>query len=74
MMSYENAITAAHVLWRVEKIRDEAGDPECQHGMEDILHEDVLRSISLCSPDPWARGLAEAALSTSEIDFPRWCA
>lgn len=67
----ENAITAAAVLERVEKIRAKSLDAECAHFMEDVLHVDVLRSISLCSSDPWARGLADAALTTSNINFQR---
>jgi hypothetical protein len=58
---------------RVENIRERAGDDEVAHGMEDDLHQDVLRAIAAgtCS-DPV--GCAASALKTCDIDFARWCA
>jgi hypothetical protein len=66
-------MTVDEVKARVEEIRNMAGDDEAAHGMEDKLHQDVLRAIANREcPNP-AR-LAYRALETKEIDFSRWCA
>jgi hypothetical protein len=57
------------VLERVEAIRSEADDAEVAHGMEDALHQDVLKFLA-----DQGNELAKAALLTWEISFPRWCA
>lgn len=58
---------------RVQRIKDCAGDDEAAHGMEDDLHQQVLKAIAdgKCSN---AALCAAAALKTQEIKFSRWCA
>jgi len=58
---------------RVELIRDEIDDPEGAHSEEDKFREDVLRYLSEVAPAELGE-LARIALSTNELDFPRWCA
>ena len=59
----------------VEQIRRDRGDPEAAHSMEDDLREWVLEFLAHWSGDPLVgQELAQIALSTREIDFPRWCA
>lgn len=51
-----------------------AGDPERAHILEDKLYREILLEISTSiGPNQW-RDLATAALRSSLIDFPRWCA
>jgi len=58
---------------RVNAIRESAGDYEHAHGEEDSLREDFIRYVStLDIPELAAK--AELVLSTSTIDFPRYCA
>lgn len=66
-------ITVAYVKKRVEYIKSIMDDDEAAHGMEDDLHQAVLRAIAYgtCT-DP--TGCAEAALETLKLDFARWCA
>lgn len=66
-------MTVADVAARVQAIRSSAGDDEVAHGMEDDLHQDVLRAIAdgRCED---VRGCATAALETKTIKFARWCA
>jgi hypothetical protein len=66
-------MTPQYVQDRVEQIKSVAGDDEVAHGKEDALHQEVLRAI--------AEGVAEnpaecarIALTTSDINFARWCA
>jgi len=47
-------------------------DAEAAHGAEDEIWRDVLVEIATGTPDPL--GLASAALGTTELKFPRWCA
>lgn len=47
-------------------------DDEKAHGLEDDLRERVLESIAAnLAEDP--RELASVALSTSKLEFSRWC-
>lgn len=64
-------MTPGQVAERVAAIR--VGDSEAAHGMEDRLHQDVLRAIAAgeCA-DPAA--CATEALQTLNIKFERWCA
>lgn len=65
--------TLEDVKERVAAIKEEADDPEGAHASEDGLHQDVLKFIAKgkCS-DPAA--LAQEALKTLKLRFPRWCA
>jgi hypothetical protein len=56
----------------VEGVRANSNDGERAHSMEDDLREWVLEAIANGAPN--AVELAKAALETSAIDFPRWCA
>lgn len=62
-------MTVDEVRERVASIRAQSDDDERAHGLEDQLHQDVLRYLA----DNGHRIAAEA-LTTLEIDFARWCA
>jgi hypothetical protein len=47
-------------------------DDENAHATEDSIRDDVLKAIA--AGDPTARALAEAALTTSNLEFARWFA
>lgn len=66
-------LTLSTVYDRVEAVRANSHDPEVAHTLEDTLHQDVLSAIASGSCES-PRAFAEAALSTLEIKFPRWCA
>jgi hypothetical protein len=57
---------------RFEKIYAMRGDDEAAHSEEDRFREDVLEAIARGEENPVS--LASIALSTSAIDFCRWCA
>lgn len=60
---------------RVKQVRKAAdgGDYERAHALEDALRAEVLTAIARGEcVSPWA--MADAALQTRKIDFPRWCA
>jgi hypothetical protein len=63
----------AEIEARVMAILEAASDDEAAHGMEDALHQDVLRAIADGKCDDPA-GCAKAALGTRRIEFARWCA
>lgn len=65
-------VTIGKIREEVEHIRRGACDAEQAHSREDSLHQWVLRGIGGGAPLPGA--LAQEALKTAEIDFPRWCA
>ena len=65
--------TVAEVQRRVAEIAAMADDEERAHAAEDQLHQHVLWSIAHGQAED-ARRLAEAALTTREIKFRRWCA
>lgn len=56
---------------RIIKAADR-GDYEAAHGMEDTLHQDVLRAIAGGVDSPGA--LAFEALKTQQLDFERYTA
>jgi len=58
---------------RIEDIKAHAGDPESQHSREDDLRHDLLESIAsgTCKN---ISGCAKLVLTTSDLDFERWCA
>jgi len=65
-------MTPNDIRTRIEQIKFEGKiDPEKGHIMEDHLYEDVLLEIADHARDP--KGLANAALKTKELTFPRWC-
>lgn len=47
-------------------------DPEDFHGNEDYLYQKVLEEV--VKGNPRAQKMAELALKTKQLDFPRWCA
>ena len=66
-----------HLLRRVDDVRKVAldGDYEHAHGLADNIMADALRAIKdrkNGEEDPAL--IAEAALRTETIDFPRYCA
>jgi hypothetical protein len=66
-------MTPAIVQKRIEQIKEKRHDDEVAHGLEDKLRQDVLLAIArgeCTGPAECAR----LALTTSEIDFARWCA
>lgn len=65
-------MTVDEINERVMRIREVSFDDEVAHNSEDGLHKDVLRAIAEMGGE--AGALAEAALTTSEIHFARWCA
>lgn len=70
------SLTLAEVELRVEEIAHTGlveRDDEKAHGMEDDLHQDVLRAIGNGTAEDPA-GMARAALRTTEFAFARWCA
>lgn len=72
-------ITVEEARRVVEYIRSVAGDDEVAHALEDALRAVVLQTIAdtvtLAKTDRHdVAELARVALSTSELDFSRWCA
>ena len=65
-------MTKQELLDRIEEIRNVAHDDEVAHGSEDSLHRDVLQAIADGADN--AATLARLALTTSDIEFCRWCA
>lgn len=53
-------------------IRDyiKGADPECAHENEDELYQKVLEEV--VKGNPRAQKMAELALKTKQLDFPRW--
>lgn len=47
-------------------------DPEDFHINEDYLYQKVLEEV--VKGNPRAQKMAELALKTKQLDFPRWCA
>lgn len=45
-------------------------DPEESHEKEDYLYQKVLEEVA--AGNPQARKMAELALATKALDFPRW--
>lgn len=66
-------MTTKDIQVRVTEIRKAVDDDERAHGLEDQLHQDVLRAIAsgrMFNP----AALAAEALKTKTISFARWCA
>lgn len=66
-------LSVEEVIREVALIKAISHDDEAAHGMEDALHQRVLRAIARekCV-DPVA--CAREALKTDKIKFERWCA
>jgi hypothetical protein len=59
-------------LWSIFNSRK---DPEVAHGLEDQLNHDVLTAIAHGElEDITTEQAAELALTSMEIEFPRWVA
>ena len=68
-------MTRKDILQRIESIKQIKDNDERAHSAEDRLRADVLLEISRGHMDAGDMAeLASLALSTSEIDFCRWCA
>jgi hypothetical protein len=65
-------ITVKEAMARRAAIEAASGDPEKAHSLEDALRTDVLEHIYHKGKKP--RLLAAIALSTDQIQFPRWTA
>ena len=65
-------MTPEQVRKGIEYIAEMAHDPELAHSEEDSLHASVLQAIADGADDP--RELAALALTTEDLEFPRWCA
>lgn len=65
-------MTLSEIKRRLKRIEEERGDPETAHDLEDILFEDVLYAIAGGVENP--SELADAALRSKNIKFPRYCA
>ena len=59
----------------IEHLKSIAHDDECAHGFEDQIREQVLDLIAngTLTRDEMIE-FARIVLTTSEIDFARWCA
>lgn len=70
-------VSVESVRAEVLAITDGQGDAEQAHSREDDLYEAVLRTIASMDESVSVSeciALAEAALATKALDFPRWCA
>jgi hypothetical protein len=65
-------LTVEEVRADVEKIRQEVGNDEGAHVLQDRLYVKVLEAIASGNPD--AAALAKEALVVEEIHFSRWYA
>lgn len=70
-------MTRKHITSIIESIQQAAdsGDDESAHGLEDKLRLDFLQAVAnrIYPPDVVAP-LAAYVLTTSNIQFARWCA
>lgn len=71
-MTKRHRVTASEARAAVDYIRSMTHDPEVAHGEEDRMRYQVLEAIAGGADNPVE--LAEIALSTEELTFPRWCA
>ena len=65
-------ITLEEIQTQLKYLEDGKKDPEVAHSQRDYLWECVLEAIVEGAENP--KELAEEALKSEEIDFPRWCA
>ena len=66
-------MTTSDALEFIQQIALSRGDYEHAHSLEDQLRERVLKAIAGGKAEDPVK-LAKIALSTSEIQFPRYCA
>lgn len=68
-------LTVKDVVLAIREIREVSHDDEKAHAMEDDLREKVLVAVAhgRITGDE-ARECAALALTTSDIEFARWCA
>jgi len=66
-------MTPERIQAMVAVIEAERGDPETAHGLEDDLYLQLIQYIAETAPLPWSL-LAQEALKSEALDFPRWCA
>ena len=73
MSTESTTLTPGDVTKEVERIRSAADDPEIAHSLEDRLYARLLKAIAdgTCVD---AAECARIALTTGDIDFPRWFA
>lgn len=67
------AVNVSDIQSMLDEIKAESGDPEVAHCTEDDMHFALLQAIAdgTCeNPQECAR----LALTSTDIDFPRWCA
>ena len=57
---------------RVAHITRNVDDPEVAHAQEDQLFAEVLKAIAAGAPN--AQEMAQAAIKSLDLKFPRWCA
>ena len=57
----------------IADIEAQSGDAETAHSEEDEMRHEVLRAIAEDRCTDWM-GCARAALKSSDVNFPRWCA
>lgn len=57
----------------IEKIKVENGDDQTQHGLEDELHREFIRYVSLYDSGKLSM-LAKEILLVDNMPFARWCA
>jgi hypothetical protein len=65
-------MTIDEVIQRIQAIKDNEDNYEVAHSLEDRLREDILKAIANGVDN--AQELAQLALTTSDLDFSRWCA
>jgi len=66
-------MTLEEIRNRIEDIKNEDGDDEAQHGLEDLLHLNFIKYISNLKDCKLAI-LAEEILLVDKMPFARWCA
>lgn len=64
-------MTIAEIKTRINAIESEVWDPETAHLLEDTLREDVLCYLAQVAPAELGE-MARLAVSTRDIEFPRW--
>jgi len=65
-------VTLGEVRQEVERIRACAGDDEAAHSYEDDLRHKFIEYVA--SQGGQLAEMAKLVLSTTDIDFARWCA
>ena len=66
-------MTPDSVREAVRDINEMADDPEIAHSREDTLYRELLQAIAANVADD-AQECARIALTSQDIDFPRWMA